>query len=238
MDKTKEKVKKKKEKIRSKKHDEVSIKVDKSKEYTIDEACALVREISTAKFDAAVEAHIRLNFDPAKDSVRGNVSLPNGTGKSIRIIVFADDKLADEAKKAGAVEAGNDTLIEKIKKGWLDFDLAIAHPSMMPKVGQLGKILGTKGLMPNPKAGTVTPEVVQSVAEFSKGKAEFKADSQAIIHQAIGKVSFDAPKIQENLQALINAVRKAKPAKTKGKFFVSAFLAPTMGPSVKFKIAE
>jgi large subunit ribosomal protein L1 len=221
------------DKIRSKKYTESIKKVDRDKEYTIDEACGLVKEISTTKFDSSVEIHLRLNFDTTKDSVRGSVVLPGGSGKTKKIIVFADDKEADAAKKAGAVEAGSKELIEKIQKGWLDFDVAIAHPSMMPQVGKLGKILGTKGMMPNPKAGTVTPDVVKAVEEFSKGKTEFKADSNAIIHLSVGKVSFEPSKIKENILSVVEAANKAKPQKIKGKYIVSLFLAPTMGPSVK-----
>jgi len=226
--------KKKVKRIRSKKYDAVIEKVDPKKEYTPAEATALVKELSTTSFDGSVEAHVRLNFDTSKESVRGNVSLPHGTGKSARIIVFADEKISADAKKAGAIEAGGDDLVEKIqKKNWLDFDIAIAHPTMMPKVGKLGKILGTKGLMPNPKAGTVTPDIVKAVEEFSKGKVEYKADANAIVHQAIGKVSFDAKQLEENLATLVKTLNKNKPPKAKGKFFESLYLTPTMGPSVK-----
>lgn len=232
--KTKGDKKKKVKRIRSKKYDAVLDKIDSKRVYTPAEATALVKELSTTSFDGSIEAHVRLNFDTSKESVRGSVSLPNGTGKSTRIIVFADDKLAADAKKAGAVEAGSDDLIEKIqKKNWLDFDIAIAHPSMMPKVGKLGKILGTKGLMPNPKAGTVTPDIVKAVEEFSKGKVEYKADANAIVHQAIGKVSFDAKQLEENLTTLLKTLNKNKPPKAKGRFFESLYLTPTMGPSVK-----
>ncbi|MFA4930762.1 MAG: 50S ribosomal protein L1 [Patescibacteria group bacterium] len=230
--------KKKVVKIRSKKYDEKLPQVDKNKSYSMAEACQLVKELSTTKFDGAIEAHLRLNFDTSKDSVRGTVSLPHGSGKTKRIIVFADDKLATEAKKAGAIEAGNKDLITKIESGWLDFDIAIAHPQMMPEVGKLGKILGTKGLMPNPKAGTISPDVVKAVQAFAKGMEQFKADSFGIVHAGIGRVSFDANQITENLQAVIDAVKKVKPAKTKGQFFVSLHLAPSMGPSVKIDINE
>lgn len=235
---TKQENKKKAVRIRSKKYDEKIFKVEANKEYSLGEACSLVKELSTTKYDGSVEAHLRLNFDTTKDSVRGTVALPHGSGKTKKIIVFADDALAEEAKKAGAIEAGNKILIDKIQKGWFDFDIAIAHPSMMPEVGKLGKILGTKGLMPNPKAGTVTPDVVKAVNQFSKGMEQFKADSFGIVHTSIGKVSFSAEQLKDNLSSLIETVKKAKPIKTKGQFFVSLHLAPTMGPSVKIGINE
>ncbi len=235
--KTKKSKKAKVEKIKSKKYTEAIKKIEQGKEYSLTEACVLVKEVSTSKFDGAVEAHLRINFDTSKDSVRGSFNLPHGSGKTKRIIVFADDKLSDDAKKAGAIEAGSKELAEKIKKGWMDFDVVIAHPSMMPEVGKLGKILGTKGLMPNPKAGTVTPEVVKAVEEFSKGKAEFKADGNAIVHVPIGKISFEASSLEENFMSAIDAVIKAKPPKVKGRYLVSSFLTPTMGPSVKIDIS-
>jgi len=231
---SKTKGKKKVKRIRSRKYDEVLSKVDSKKIYSPTEACSLVRDLSTTKFDGSVEAHVRLNFDTSKESVRGNVNLPHGTGKKARIIVFADDKIAAEAKKAGAIEAGSDDLIDKIQKdNWLEFDIAIAHPMMMPKVGKLGKMLGTKGLMPNPKAGTVTPDVIKAVEEFSKGKVEYKADGNGIVHLLIGKISFSPEQLAENLMLLVQTLNRNKPAKAKGKFVESIFLAPTMGPSVK-----
>lgn len=236
--KTKKSKKSKVTKIKSKKYTEVYQKVDQKKKYPLAEACETVKSLSTTKFDGSVEVHIRLNFDTSKDSVRGSINLPHGSGKSKKIVVFADDKLAEEAKKAGAVEAGNKSLVEKIQKGWFDFDVAIAHPSMMPEVGKLGKILGTKGLMPNPKAGTITPDVVKAVEEFSKGKAEFKADANAIVHLSIGKISFDADKLKENFISAMEAIKKARPQKIKGKYLVSAYLSPTMGPSVAVDISE
>lgn len=228
----KKEAKKKVIRIRSKKYDEKLAKTEPEKKYPLEEACNLVKELSTTKFDGSIEAHLRLNFDTSKESVRGTVALPHGNGKTKRIIVFADDKLAEEAKKAGAVEAGNKDLVDKIQKGWLEFDIAIAHPSMMPEVGKLGKILGTKGLMPNPKAGTITPDVVKAVEEFSKGKEQFKADSFGIVHCSIGKVSFEVDQLKDNLLALLEVIKKAKPTKTKGQYIVSIYLSPTMGPSV------
>lgn len=225
-------------KIKSKKYTVVVAKVQKDKNYSIAEACSLVKELSTTKFDCSVEAHLRLNFDTSRDAVRGTVILPHGTGRKKRVIVFADDKIADEAKKAGAVEAGNKELVTKIQGGWLDFDIAIAHPSLMPEVGKLGKILGTKGLMPNPKAGTVTVDVIKAIEEFTKGKEQFKADSYGIVHGSIGKISFTPEQLKENLISLVEAIKKAKPAKTKGQFFVSLFISPTMGPSVKLNLDE
>lgn len=233
----KEKVKKKVKKIKSKKYTDAIKKYDSKKEFSPEEGCSQIKELSTTKFDSTIEAHIRLNFDTTRDAVRGTVVLPHGTGKTKKVIVFADDKLAEEAKKAGAIEAGNKELITKIQQGWLDFDIVIAHPSMMPEVGKLGKILGTKGLMPNPKAGTVTTEVVKAVQEFGKGKVQFKADGYGIVHNSIGKCSFSSEQLKENLESLMEAVKKAKPAKTKGQYLVSLFLAPTMGPSVKISLS-
>ncbi|MBU0647854.1 50S ribosomal protein L1 [Patescibacteria group bacterium] len=243
MAKAKEKEKKKKdqqkiEKVKSKKYTTALGKVERNKKYLLEDACNLVKELSTSKFDGSIECHIRLNFDTTKDSVRSTLTMPHGTGKKLKIIVFADDKLADEAKQAGAIEAGSKNLIEKIQKGWLDFDLAIAHPSIMPEVGKLGKILGTKGLMPNPKAGTITPDVVAALKEFSAGKTEFKADSFGIIHMSVGKISFDASQIKANIEGLVAAVKKAKPPKAKGQYIVSIFLSPTMGPSVPLDVNQ
>ncbi len=221
-----------------KKYSDVNKKVDKNKTYSISEACELIKNIVITKFDASVDCHLKLNFDTTKDAVRGTVVFPHGTGKKKKIIVFADDKIAEDAKKAGAIDAGNKDLIEKIIKGWLDFDIAISHPAMMAEVGKLGKILGTKGLMPNPKAGTVTPDIIKAVEEFSKGKEQFKADSYGIVHCSIGKASFDPEKLKENLLVLIDGIKKAKPAKTKGQFFVSLHITPTMSPSIKIGLEE
>ncbi len=221
-----------------KKYHEIVKKIDKNKEYNILEACENIKNLVITKFDASVDCHIKLNFDTSKDAVRGTVSLPHGNGKKKRIIVFADDKISEDAKKAGAIEAGNKDLIEKIQKGWLDFDIAIAHPAMMAEVGKLGKTLGTKGLMPNPKAGTVTPDIVKAVEEFSKGKEPFKADSYGIVHCSIGKSSFNPENLKDNILSLVDAIKKAKPSKTKGQFFISVFVAPTMSPSLKISLDE
>lgn len=239
--KTSEKTTKKKKEgnySHGKKYFDVNKKVDKNKSYSISEACSLIKSLVITKFDASVDCHLKLNFDTTKDAVRGTVVFPHGTGKKKKIIVFADDKTADDAKKAGAVDAGNKDLIEKISKGWLDFDIAIAHPTMMAEVGKLGKVLGTKGLMPNPKAGTVTPDIIKAVNEFSKGKEQFKADSYGIVHCSIGKASFAPEQLKDNLLILIEGIKKAKPAKTKGQFFVSLHIAPTMSPSIKIGLDE
>lgn len=213
-------------------------KVDKDQTYSPEEAVALTKQTSYAKFDATVEVHIRLGVDPrhADQQVRDVVVLPHGLGKTVRVIVFAQGEGATLAREAGAdIVADDDEIIAKIQGGWTDFDVAIATPDMMGKVGRLGKILGPRGLMPNPKAGTVIPaaDIPRVVEESKAGRVEFRVDKTANIHVPIGKTSFDEKKLYENLAALMEAVRKARPAATKGVYIKRVTLAATMGPGIK-----
>lgn len=203
-------------------------------------ACEMVRDTSTVRFDASVEAHVRLGVDPrqADQMVRGTVSLPNGTGKTIRVLCFVGGDKAREAQDAGADYVGGDDLVERIRQGWTDFDVAIATPDMMSKVGPLGKILGPRGLMPNPKSGTVTFDIGRAVREVKTGRVEFRTDRWGIVHVAIGKVSFPEDKLHENLAALVEALVRNKPAASKGQYLRTLYLSSTMGPSVPVDVRE
>ncbi len=219
-----------------KKYIESAKAVDRTKLYDPEEALALVKKTATAKFDETVEVHIRTGCDGrhADQQIRGAVVMPNGTGKSVRVLVFAKDAKAEEARAAGADYVGAEELIPRIQKeGWLDFDVVVATPDMMSVVGRLGRILGPKGLMPNPKSGTVTMDVTKALAEIKAGKVEYRLDKSNIIHVPIGKVSFTEEKLTENFQALIGAIIKARPAAVKGQFLRSVTVASTMGPGVK-----
>jgi len=212
--------------------------VDRSKVYSPVEAAQLIRDTSTVKFDASVEAHLRLGVDPrhADQMVRGTIVLPNGTGKVVRVAVFAQAEKAQEALRAGADEVGGDDLAKKIEAGWLDFDVALATPDMMGTVGRLGKILGRRGLMPNPKAGTITFDLERAIREVKGGRVEFKVDKTAIIHVPIGKVSFEADALVANLAALVDAVNRAKPSGAKGTYLRTLSIASTMGPGIRVDI--
>jgi len=204
--------------------------------YDIKEAISLIKSFSTVKFDESIDIAVNLGVDPkhADQLVRGTVSLPNGTGKNIRVIVLTkDDEKISEAKKSGAEDAGFDELFNKIKGGWIDFDAMIATPDVMPEVGKLGQILGPRGLMPNPKTGTVTNEVSKAVLEIKAGKVEFRVDKFGVIHVAIGKLSFDEDKIYQNVKACMDAIVKAKPASLKGTYLKKFVLSTTMGPGIK-----
>ena len=209
-------------------------KLEKNKLYTVEEACALVKETSTTKFDASVDIAVRLGVDPRKANqmVRGVVSLPNGTGKSVRVLALVTPDKEAEATEAGADYVGLDESLDKIKGGWADVDVIITVPAVMGKLGPLGRILGPRGLMPNPKSGTVTMEVGKAVKEVKAGKIDFKVDRYGIVHAAIGKVSFDAPKIAENALELLHTLNKMKPASAKGVYMKSVTLSSTMGPGV------
>lgn len=221
-----------------KRYDEAAKLVDHMKVYAPSEAVSLVKQTSTVKFDASVEAHLRLGVDPrhADQMVRGTVVLPHGTGKVVRVAVFAQGEKAQEALRAGADEVGAEDLVKKIEAGWLEFDVAIATPDTMGQVGRLGRILGRRGLMPNPKAGTVTFDIERAVKEVKGGRVEFKVDKGAIIHVPFGKASFDDAQLAENLAALVDAVNRAKPSGAKGQYLRTLSIASTMGPGVRVDI--
>jgi len=209
--------------------------LDKNRLYTLKEASSLVKEMTKTKFDASVDLDVRLGIDPRKSNqmVRGVVSLPHGTGRETRVLVLCTPDKEAEAKEAGADFVGLDDFVEKIKGGWTDMDVIITMPSVMGKVGQLGRILGPRGLMPNPKSGTVTMEIGKAVKEVKQGKIDFKVDKTGIIHASIGKVSFEPQKIIENAREFISIVNKLKPAAAKGTYIRSVFLSSTMSPGVK-----
>jgi large subunit ribosomal protein L1 len=210
-------------------------KLDKDRLYTLKEASALVKEMTKTKFDASIDLDVRLGIDPRKSNqmVRGVVSLPHGTGKETRVLVLCTPDKEAEAKEAGADYVGLDDFVEKIKGGWTDMDVIITMPSVMGKVGQLGRILGPRGLMPNPKSGTVTMEIGKAVKEVKQGKIDFKVDKSGIIHASIGKVSFEPNKIVDNAREFISMVNKLKPAAAKGTYIRSVFISSTMSPGVR-----
>jgi len=207
---------------------------------TPEKACAVIKDISSAKFDATVEAHIRLGVDPrhADQMVRGSVVLPRGTGKDVRILVFAGGEKLPEAREAGAEWVGGDDLVKKIQEGWTEFDVAIATPDMMSKVAPLGRVLGPRGLMPNPKSGTVTFDIGRAVKEAKAGRVEYRTDRYGIVHTMIGKVSFEPDALHENLSALVDALLRNKPSTAKGQYLRSIFLTSTMAPSVPVDVRE
>jgi len=210
-------------------------KIEIGKVYTLDEAASLVKEITTTKFDASVDIDVRLGVDPRKSNqmVRGVVTLPHGTGKEFKVLVLCTPDKEDEAKAAGADFVGLDEYIEKIKGGWTDVDVIITMPPVMAKVGQLGRILGPRGLMPNPKTGTVTMEVGKAVEDVKKGKIDFKVDKFGIIHSAVGKVSFEPTKLVDNVREFVSMVNKLKPTAAKGTYVLSVYLSSTMSPGIK-----
>ena len=221
---------------RGKKYVEAAKVVDRTALYEVPEAISLVKKVAVAKFDETIEAHIKTGCDGrhADQQIRGAVVLPHGTGKTVRVLVFAKNAKADEAQAAGADYVGAEELIPKIQnEGWLDFDVVVATPDMMGVVGRLGRVLGPKGLMPNPKAGTVTMDVAKAIADIKAGKIEYRLDKSNIIHVPIGKASFEEDALRENFQTLIDAINKAKPSTLKGQYLRSVTIAPTMGPGVK-----
>jgi len=220
---------------RGKAYKEAMAKIDGNRLYEPSEAIKLVKEIATAKFDETVEAHVKLGVDPrhADQQVRGTVSLPHGTGKTLKVLVFAKGEKVKEAEQAGADYVGAEDLAEKIQAGWFDFDVAVATPDMMSVVGRLGKILGPRGLMPNPKAGTVTFDIERTIKELKAGRIEFRVDKTSIVHVPIGRISFDEAKLQDNLNAFAEALIKAKPAAAKGQYMRSVNICSTMGPGIK-----
>ncbi|HEX9549757.1 MAG TPA: 50S ribosomal protein L1 [Candidatus Limnocylindrales bacterium] len=221
-----------------KKYIEAAKLVDRNQSYAPAEAAALVKETSTVAFDATIEAHLRLGVDPrhADQMVRGTVVLPHGTGKVVRAAVFAQGEKAQEALRAGADEVGGEDLVQKIEAGWLEFDVALATPDMMGQVGRLGKILGRRGLMPNPKAGTITFDLDRAIREVKGGRVEFKVDKAGIVHVAVGRVSFDADQIVANVATLVDAINRAKPAGAKGTYLRTLSITSTMGPGIRVDI--
>ena len=210
-------------------------KYDAEKIYSIKEASEIVRDITTTKFDASVDLDIRLGVDPKKadQMVRGVVSLPHGTGKTVSVLAICSPDKEQEAKKSGAEYVGLDEYVKKISEGWTEVDVIITQPSLMPKIGKLGKVLGPRGLMPNPKSGTVTDDIGKAVSDVKKGKIDFKVDKTGIIHASVAKVSFDPKKIEENAMELLNTIKKLKPSSTKGIYFKSVSLSSTMSSSIK-----
>jgi large subunit ribosomal protein L1 len=221
-----------------KKYQDAAKLVDRERLYTPAEAAELAKQTTTVNFDATIEAHIRLGVDPrhADQMVRGTVVLPHGTGKVVRVAVFAQGEKAQEALKAGADEVGGEDLVKKIEAGWLDFDVALATPDSMGLVGRLGKILGRRGLMPNPKAGTITFDLDRAIKEVKGGRVEFKVDKAAIVHVAVGKSSFEPMALAENLAALVDAVNRAKPSGAKGQYLRTLTIASTMGPGIRIDV--
>ena len=220
----------------SKKYREAAERIDRNNLYTPEEAIALLKSMPAYNFDQTVEAVLRLNVDPRKADqlVRGSVNLPNGTGKTAKVLVFARGPKATEATEAGADIVGDDDLVEQVANGFLDFDSVVATPDMMGKVGRLGRVLGPRGLMPNPKTGTVTMDVTKAIHEIKAGKVEYRVDKTSIVHVPVGKVSFGVDKLEENLNTLMDAIIKAKPAAAKGTYIKSLVVSTTMGPGVKF----
>ncbi len=221
----------------SKKRKEANAKVDADKLYNLDEAMSLVKEVNTANFDASVDLHIRLGVDPRKadQAIRGTVTLPHGTGKSKRVLVLCTPDKEEEAKEAGADYVGLDEYVTKIQQGWTDIDVIVAAPNVMAKIGKIGRILGPRGLMPNPKSGTVTPNVGAAVKEVKGGKIAFRVDKYGIIHSTVGRVSFSPDKLAENAQELLTMINKLKPSSAKGIYMRSVTVASTMSPGIKIE---
>jgi large subunit ribosomal protein L1 len=226
--------------MQGKKQKEARAIIDRNQAYPLDEAIALVKKAAYAKFDEAVDVSVRLGVDPRKadQMVRGAVVLPNGLGKTVRVLVFAKGEKVQEAKEAGADYVGGDDLVAKIQGGWFEFDTAIATPDMMGTVGKIGKLLGPRGLMPNPKVGTVTFDVGRAVTESKSGKVEYRVEKAGIVHAPVGKVSFEGEKLKENLISLLDALVKAKPSTAKGIYLKKISLSSTMGPGVNIDIPD
>ncbi|MBK6860790.1 MAG: 50S ribosomal protein L1 [Saprospiraceae bacterium] len=224
----------------TKKRKQINGKVDPKKLYNIDDACALVKEVNTTKFDASVDLHIRLGVDPRKpdQAIRGTVTLPNGTGKTKRVLVLCTPDKEAEAKAAGADYVGLDEYIQKIEGGWTDIDIIVAMPTVMAKLGKIGKILGPRGLMPNPKTGTVTMDLAGAINDVKGGKIAFRVDKFGIIHASIGRVSFTPQKLKENSNELLQAINKLKPSSAKGAYFRSISMASTMSPGIAIDTRE
>jgi large subunit ribosomal protein L1 len=219
---------------RGKKYQQVAELIDRDMEYTIEEACDLIKKTKIASFDESVDLDLRLGVDPrhADQMVRGTVSLPHGTGKSVRVLALVNEAKQDEAKEAGADHVGLEEYIEKIEEGWAEIDVIIATPDVMGKIGKLGRQLGPRGLMPNPKSGTVTMNVADAVKEFKSGKIDFRVDKAGILHTSVGKASFETNAIRENLISFLQTILKLRPASAKGIYIQSAYISTTMGPSI------
>lgn len=224
----------------SKRIREIAKSLEVLKTYSVKEAIAILKKCPTVKFDQTVEVSLKLGVDPRRSdqSVRGTVSLPNGTGKTMKILVFAKGDKVKEALAAGADYAGHEELLEKVNGGWTDFDAVVATPDMMRDVGKLGKVLGPRGLMPTPKAGTVTTDITKAVNELKAGKIEFKIDRHGVVNNGVGKLSFETEKLEQNIQALLNAIQRAKPASAKGHYMKSLVISSTMGPGLKIDLRE
>ncbi len=225
---------------RGKKYIEAAKKIEREKNYSLEEAVALLKDTGTAKFDETADVAIKLGVDPRKadQMVRGTVLLPHGTGKEIKVIVFAKGEKEQEARDAGADYVGADDMVDKIKDGWLDFDKAVATPDMMGVVGKIARVLGPRGLMPNPKVGTVTFDLKETIGDLKKGKVEFRAEKGGILHVPVGKVSFEKDKLCENLLALLETVNKLKPVSSKGQYIKNIVLSSTMGPGIRIDVAS
>jgi large subunit ribosomal protein L1 len=223
-----------------KKYDAAKKQVDRLKRYALEEAVSLVKGSAFAKFDESVEVSLRLGIDPRKSDqqVRGSVVLPHGTGKSLKVLVFAKGDKEVEAREAGADFVGGEDMVEKIQGGWLEFDKVVATPDMMGQVGKLGKVLGPRGLMPNPKVGTVTFEVARAIREIKAGKVEFRAEKAGVVHAAVGKCSFEGSQLQDNVRTFMETIIKSKPAASKGTYIKSMTLSSTMGPGVKLETTQ
>lgn len=224
----------------SKRNREIAKSLHAGKAYSLAEAIEILKKCPPTKFDQSVDVSLKLGVDPrrSEQNIRGTVSLPNGTGKSLKILVFARGEKVKEALAAGVDYAGNDELFEKVNGGWTDFDAVIATPDMMRDVGKLGKVLGPRGLMPTPKAGTVTQDISKAVQELKSGKIEFKLDRHGVLNNGVGKISFESERLTENIQAYLSAVQKAKPASAKGHFMKSLHISSTMGPGIKIDLSK
>lgn len=223
---------------RSKRYEEARSMVDREKRLTAVEAVALLQSLPRAKFAETVELAMKLGIDPRQSDqmVRGSVSLPNGTGKDVRVIAFCDGDAVDAAKAAGAIEAGGEDLVKRIQDGWTEFDVAVADPKMMRFVGQLGRVLGPQGKMPSPKSGTVTPNVVDAVKDFKAGRIEYRADNTGNVHAPVGRMDFDSAALVENVESFVSHIQAARPAAAKGTFIESAHLSSTMGPGIRLAV--
>jgi len=224
--------------VRSKRYREARARVDRARRYSVREALNLLKSLPHARFNETVEVSLRLGIDPRKSDqiVRGSVTLPHGTGRDVRVVAFCTGSRAEEAKAAGAIEAGGEELVKKVQDGWTDFDVAVASPEMMRHVGRLGRILGPQGKMPSPRTGTVTEDVASAVREFRAGRIEYRSDSTGNLHAPVGKLDFPDDALEDNLRTFVEHVRASRPAAAKGTFILSAYLSTTMGPGIPLNV--